>query len=104
LLENFLPLYNCYSPYSKSGKIVVLRNAGALGGRPRSLDPAGCLALVLGYTRTRGSMPMLQMVFGLINSVLCIFLKFAMRLLFRVLKEEEHAKVDIPSAEEVNFL
>ena len=73
LLEKFSPLYNRYSPYSKNGKIVVLRNAGALGGRPRSLDPAGCLALVLGYTRTRGSMSMLQMVFGLTNSVLCIF-------------------------------
>jgi hypothetical protein len=68
LLEKFSPLYFRYSPSSSNGKIVVLQNVGALGGRPRLLDPAGCLALILGYTRTRGSMSMLQMVFGLTNS------------------------------------
>jgi hypothetical protein len=102
LLEKFSPQYNRYSPYSKNGKIAVLRNAGAIGVRPRFLDPAGCMALVLGYKRTRGSMSMLQMGFGLTNSVLCIFLKFAMRLLFKVLKEEEDAKVKIPSVAEIH--
>ncbi len=45
------PLYYCYSPYSVNGKIVELRNGSALGGRLRSFDPAGNLALLLGCTR-----------------------------------------------------
>jgi hypothetical protein len=59
ILHQFTPLYHRYSPYSTGGKFTTLHNAGSLGGRPQSLDPAGCLALVLGYTRTRGSMSML---------------------------------------------
>jgi hypothetical protein len=81
--------------------VVALNNGGARGGRPRSLDPAGCLGLVLGYTRTRGSLFLMQMVFGVSHSVLCLFLKFSMRLLFKVLREEDSAKVCIPSAEEI---
>jgi hypothetical protein len=74
--------------------------AGIQGGRPQSLDPAGCLALVLGYTQSRGSLTLLQMVFGVTNLVLCIFFKFGMRLLFKVLKNEEHAQVKVPDVED----
>jgi len=70
-------------------------------GRPRSLGPADCLGLVLGYTRTKGSLFALQMVFVATHSVLCLFLKYSMRILFRVLKEEEDARVALPSPEEV---
>jgi hypothetical protein len=101
LLDKFRPLYYQYSPYSFNGKIVGLNNGGDLGGRPLPPDPAGCLGLVLGYTRTRGSLFLLQMVFGASHSVLCIFLKFSMRLLFKVLREEDSAKVCIPSAEDI---
>jgi hypothetical protein len=41
------------------------------------------------------------MVFGASHSVLCLFLKFSIRLLFRVLKEEVDARVELPSAEDV---
>jgi hypothetical protein len=37
------------------------------------------------------------MVFGAPYSVLCLFLKYSIRLLFRVLKDEVDARVDIPS-------
>jgi hypothetical protein len=40
------------------------------------------------------------MVFGASHSVLGLFLKFSMRLLFKVLRQEDAAKVSIPSAEE----
>jgi hypothetical protein len=45
LLHKFRPLYYRYSPYSVDGKLVILNNGGAPGGRPQSLDPAGCLGL-----------------------------------------------------------
>jgi hypothetical protein len=62
LLDKFCPLYHCYSPYSVNGKIVRLRNPNALKGRPRLLGPAAWLGLVLGYTRTRGSLWSLQII------------------------------------------
>ena len=101
LLSKFSPLYHRYSPYSLNGKIVRVRDVGPNSGRPRSLGPADCLGLLLGYTRTRGSFFTLQMVFGATHSVLCLFLKFSMRLLFKVLKEEVDARVEIPSVEEI---
>jgi hypothetical protein len=101
ILDKFRPLYHRYSPYSVNGKIVRLRNPNALKGRPRLLGPAACLGLVLGYTRTRGSLFAMQMIFGASHSVLCLFLRFSMRLLFKVLKEEPLAKVAIPCVEEI---
>jgi hypothetical protein len=101
LLNKFTPLYNRYSPYSQSGKITVIRDRVVKKGRPRSLGPADCLGLVLGYTRTKGSLFALQMVFGASHSVLSLFLKYSTRLLFRVLQEEEDARVALPSPEEV---
>jgi hypothetical protein len=62
LLSKFRPLYQCYSPYSVTGKIVAVRNQAG-SGRPRSLDAPSCLGLVLGYTRTKGSLFSLLNVF-----------------------------------------
>ncbi len=45
---------------------------------------------------------MLQLVFGLTNSVLSIFFKFSMSLLFRVLTDEQYAKMENPSCNEIN--
>ena len=41
------------------------------------------------------------MVFGLTHSVLCLFLTFSMRLLFKVLIAEPHANVTLPSPLEI---
>jgi hypothetical protein len=51
--------------------------------------PLGAWLWVLGYTRTRG--PCQCFRWFLTNKISSV------RLLFRVLKEEEHAKVEIPS-------
>jgi hypothetical protein len=71
LLDKFTPLYNHYSPYSDSGRIAVLSERQVKKGRPHSLGPADCLGLVLGYTRTKGSLFALQMVFGASHSGCC---------------------------------
>jgi len=102
LLVRFERLYKCYSPYTVDGKIVPLRHQqGTRGGRPRSLDAAGCLGLVLCYSRTRGSLFAMQLMFGVTHSVLLVFLKFGMRLLYKVLKEDEGAQVCIPTPEKI---
>ena len=70
-------------------------------GRKRSLDAPSCLGLVLGYTRTRGSLFSLQMIFGATHSVLALFLRYSIKLLYKVLKEEDSARIELPSNEQI---
>jgi hypothetical protein len=65
------------------------------------LDAAACLGLVLGYTHTKGSLFSLQLVFGATHLVLASFLKYSIKLLNKVLKEEPSARAEIPSEEEI---
>jgi hypothetical protein len=60
------------------------------------------LSLVTGFNITRDSLFALQMVFGASHSVLCLFLKYSIRLLFRVLKDEGDATVALLSSEEIS--
>jgi hypothetical protein len=62
LLTKFRSLYNRYSPYAVAGKVLDVMHQGGSRGRPRSLDAAGFLGLVLGYMRTRGGLFGLQMI------------------------------------------
>jgi hypothetical protein len=101
LLSKFTPLYLRYSPYSINCKIVVIQNDDGTRGRPRCLDAAACLGLVLGYTRTRGSLFSLQMIFGATHSVLSLFLRYSIKLLYKVLKEEPSARIEIPAEEDI---
>jgi len=83
-----------------TGKIVAVRNQAG-PGQPRLLDAPSCLGLVLGYTRTKGSLFSLQMIFGVTHSVLALFLRYSIKLLYKVLKEEPTARIEIPSVEEI---
>jgi hypothetical protein len=73
-----MPLCNQYFPYSDSSMITFLQESVVKKGRPHLLDPADCLGLPLGYTKTRSSPFALQMEFGDFHSVLCLFLKYSM--------------------------
>ena len=103
LLHHFTPIFYRYSPYASyhGGKFCHLMQNPGNGGRPRTVSPCSCLGLVLFFTRTRGALPILQLVFGLSYSVLCLFLKFGMRILFKLLLREEGAKVALPSVETI---
>jgi len=102
LLVRFEVLCSRYSPYVVDGKIVPLRHErGTKGGRPRTFDAASCVALILCYTRSRGSVIGLQVMYGASHSVLLVFLKYSMRLLYKILLEEDAAKVCIPSADKI---
>jgi hypothetical protein len=70
-------------------------------GQKISLDAPSCLGLVLGYTRTKGSLFFLQMIFGATHSVLTLFLRYSIKLLYKVLKEEPSSRVEIPSVDEI---
>jgi len=83
-----------------NGKIVTVRNQDG-PGRPQLFDAPSCLGLVLGYTRTKGSLFSLQMIFGATHSVLALFLSYSIKLLYKVLKEEPTARIEMPSVEEI---
>jgi hypothetical protein len=87
LLNKFLLLFEQYSPYciTPDGLLREVRDDAANRGCPWSLESYSCLGLVLCFTRTRGSMGVLQMVFGLTASVLGLWLKFGIKLLFKTL-------------------
>ena len=95
LAVEFEVLYNMYTPYSRNGKIILKRQVGRFR-RPRSLDSRGCLALVLAYTRTKGATFVLCMLFGIIGTTASLFLRFGRRLLLKILKSLDGAKVQMP--------
>jgi hypothetical protein len=94
LLNKFFPLFEWYSPYciTPDGLLRELlrevRDDAANRGHPRSLESYSCLGLVLCFTRTRGSMGVLQMLFGLTASVLGLWLNFGIKPLFKILLRE----------------
>lgn len=99
LLNKFSPLYDRYTPYSTSGGMKLLRTE--MGekrlGRPRSLNATMCLGLLLAWHRSRGSMFSLCMLFGCTASVCSLFIRFARRLFVVMLKDDDDAKIRMPS-------
>jgi hypothetical protein len=54
LLNLFAPVYEQYTPHmDKDG--FIIRKVSLTRGRPRLMNPADCLGLVLAWSRTRGS-------------------------------------------------
>jgi hypothetical protein len=67
----------------------------------RLVQPADCLGLVLVWTRTRGLLNVLQLVFGLTYSNLSVYLRFGIRLMVETFKNDPLARVAIPSGEDI---
>ena len=102
LESKFRLYYDDYSPYGSDG--YVKRKEQTNKGRKRLMNSEDCLGLILAWTRTRGSLMCLQIIFGLTQSVLPLYLQFGMNLLILVLQGLKEAKVKIPSAEEITEL
>lgn len=100
VLEKFHILYTKFSPYSTHGKIRKLSETQR--GRPRLMTSAQCLGLTLAWTRTRGSMAILSLLFGATGSVVSLFLRFGRRILLRVLVRDSQAAVTLPTEEQVD--
>jgi hypothetical protein len=97
----FKLLFELYTPHSDSGCIERKQSRRLRRGRPRSIKSMDCLALVLAWTRTRGSMHVLQIIFGLTGAVVSVYLRFGRRLLVTILKREKGAMVVMPSSEKI---
>jgi hypothetical protein len=97
LLQKFAPLFDDYTPFHTSH--ILLKQDPSKGGRPRMVRPEDCLGLVLVWTRTRGSLAALQLIFGMTCSNICMYLRFGRRVIVEALKSDALAMIAIPSEE-----
>ncbi len=91
-------MFSGHTPFDASGMIVEFEYTQ---GQRRVVQPKDCLGLVLVWMRTRGLLNVLQLVFGLPYSNLSVYLRFGMRLIVKTFRHDPLARVNIPSAEEI---
>ena len=93
LLQYFSPLFHQYTPHVASGcNIQSLPVRNNLRGRIRTISPVIALALVLVWTRTRGSYAALQVIFRMTVSNFSKQLLFSKQVLLLALLWIEEAK------------
>ena len=95
LLSEFEPIFNAYTPF---GSTIIKKSTR---GRKRRITAVDCLGLVLVWTRTRGSVMSLQLHFGLSMTNLTMYLRFGRRIVTEVLKDNDYARIAIPSPETI---
>ena len=101
LLTHFAPIYWSNSPFGGvDGFCKSMPLDRRRTGRPRSLDAAGCLGLVLSWSRTRGSLWNLAVNFGLTSSTANDWLNFGKLCLIDVLRKHPSGAVKLPSGQE----
>jgi hypothetical protein len=100
LLNLFAPVYEQYTPFMDENGYII-RKVSMNRGRPRCMNPADCLGLVLAWSRTRGSLMVLQLIFGMTMSPVAKYLQFARRILVKILKANDLAKIQIPPPEKL---
>ena len=71
------------------------------GGLKREVQSADCLGLALIWTRTRGPLNVLQLVFGLTLTNISVYLRFGIHLIVETFRDDPLASVRIPSAEKI---
>ncbi len=97
LLHIFEPVYLPYSPGDKSVDGYMVRICHSNHGCPCLMTSANCLGLNLAWTRLRGSIQPLQMIFGLMGTRVSVWLPFGRRLLIMILSGRRNAAIQIPS-------
>jgi hypothetical protein len=104
LIDLFEPIYDSHFLNRVSGFIqpLVPLSTGKRNGRPRHLDAAGCLGLVLMWYRTRGAVSRsLCLMFGLTLTPMQRWLKLGKRILLYILQDHPDAMIRKPTAAEV---
>ena len=95
------PYFDSYSPWlnDETGQMVVIEQSTQ--GRPRIVSVEDCVGLNLAWTRTQGSMMSLQLIFGMTYTPLSTYIRYGRRILIAILKQEDEAKIKLPSIVEV---
>ncbi len=102
LCEILTPVFESYTPFVPSDILCFERTKEKKWGRPWMIRPEDGLGLVLAWTRTRDSLMVLQLIFGMTYINLDDYLLFAKRIIVMVLlRDHPMAKVQIPSTEKI---
>jgi hypothetical protein len=99
LLALFAPVFEEYTPFGDENGFI--RTKKTKRGRPRQIQAIDCLGLLLSWTRTRGSLMSLQLVFGMTHTPLGKYLQFARRIILKVLKKHPLAEIKMPTMEKL---
>ncbi len=83
ILHIFAPIFDKCTPLNTNGSIIPLTTTK---GQTRQVQPEDCVALVLAWTRTTGSMMNLQLIFGTTITNLSVYLHFDHHVIIHVLK------------------
>jgi len=97
----FAPVFDSYTPFVPSGTSCFEREKLPNKGRKRMICPEDGLGLVLAWTRTRGSLMALQLIFGMTYSNLDDYLLYGKRIIVKVLRNDPRASVQVPSSEKI---
>ena len=62
-----------------------------------------CLGLVLVWTRTRGSLTLLQVVIGMSRTGIEDYLRFGKRILIKLLSHDEKSRIGVPSRSRIEL-
>eukprot|EP00957_Ditylum_brightwellii_P071730 5452689-Ditylum_brightwellii.AAC.1 len=88
----------CFTIYGKNNYSVwEVKNRR---GQKRAMTSEDCLGLVLLWTRTRGSLWPLSLIFGVTLSVLKRYLQFGKVVFLKCLKTDSNIQVKLPEEEE----
>jgi hypothetical protein len=97
IVNLFAPKYNEYTPVVGWDGFILCK-VSLTQGRPRLMNPADCLVLVLvlAWSRTQGSMMVIQFIFGLRMIPVAKYLQYAQRVFVKVLKANSLSKIPLP--------
>ena len=98
--EKFAPVFEAFSPFGKDDVTAITPKVSRRGQR-RKIHASDCLGLVLAWTRTRGSLAVLQMIFGMSMTNLSTYLRFGRRIVIEVFKNDPMATIRLPTTIEM---
>jgi hypothetical protein len=103
LLGLFEPYYERYVFSSRTDLLREARvtKSGKKFGRKRDFTSTMLLGLVLAWTRTRGSMKVLQIIFGFTAAPLSRWVRYGRGVLVRCLRYHPDAAIKLPTDEEL---
>ena len=100
ICSEFAKVFDAYSPFGKDDNVTIIPKLNKRG-RKRKIQAEDCLGLVLAWTRTRGSMTVLQMNFGMTMTNLCTYLRFGRRIVVEVFQNDPMATIRLPTESEI---
>jgi hypothetical protein len=98
----FAPVFNSYMSFVPSGTSCFKWENLPNKGRKQKIQPEDCLELVLAWTRTRGSLMALQLIFVMTYSNLDDYLLFGKQIIVTVLKNDDRARILLPCLKNID--